>query len=325
MSLKSVLSIALLSAVGIAYAQIPPTKAPPVRDARNMTVMIFWADPPRPPQYPRPVAKPQPSGSGVWIGRAGYIATCQHVIAGWPGPFKVGIARDPYVTEGTTSLSVTGMVNTLVATLVASDAATDVAILKAETPPSDIQFGPILQGAPMGTPVTPDVLPTPRGATLATEFPQLGETVYLAGFPIAEKADRTLIFQNGAFTGFYSARAAADAPAAHEPQREPPVSNLRFMLSLLTNPGDSGGPVINAEGKVVGLLEGGLPSPIRDERGNPLTYKRQKLDASGRPLFDANHQPILEDAPLTQNSGISIAVPARFIADLAKKNGINLD
>ena len=66
--------------------------------------MIFRADPPPMPGM-RPIAKSRPDGSGVWIGKNGYVATCQHVVAGWPGPFKIGFARGPYVTEGTSSIT----------------------------------------------------------------------------------------------------------------------------------------------------------------------------------------------------------------------------
>ena len=97
------------------------------------------------------------------------------------------------------------------------------------------------------------------------------------------------------------------------------------MLSLVSNPGNSGGPVFDADGKVVGLLEGNLPSPIRDKEGRDLTYLRPKLDATGQPIRDASGQPVPEEAPYLQNSGISVAVPAKFIAELAKKNNIALN
>jgi hypothetical protein len=60
----------------------------PFADARNMTLMILLTDPPPMPGM-RPIAKPLPNGSGVWIGKNGYVATCQHVIAGWSGPLRI--------------------------------------------------------------------------------------------------------------------------------------------------------------------------------------------------------------------------------------------
>jgi hypothetical protein len=42
-------------------------------------------------------------------------------------------------------------------------------------------------------------------------------------------------------------------------------------------------------------------------------------------MHDDSGHTIPELAPYLQNAGISVAVPAMFIADLASKNGINLD
>src|SRR5262249_40576097 len=136
----------------------------------------------------------------------------------------------------------------------------------------------------------------------------------LAGFPITDKTEKSLVLQSGLATGFLSLT-----------QDGPQVKALRIMLSLVSNPGNSGGPVFDSSGNVVGLLEGNLPSPIRDEMGKTLTYKRQKTDAAGHLLTDENHNPILEEAPLQQNSGISLSVPARLIEKLAKENNINLE
>jgi hypothetical protein len=117
MRLKHALCIAFLTSTAIALAQAqttkqtPHTKAPtsaghkkplqelPFADARNMTIILVSA---------QPGTVPQPFGSGVWIGKNGYIVTCWHVIASSPDSFKIGIARDPYVTEGKINISVTG-------------------------------------------------------------------------------------------------------------------------------------------------------------------------------------------------------------------------
>jgi S1-C subfamily serine protease len=94
---------------------------------------------------------------------------------------------------------------------------------------------------------------------------------------------------------------------------------------LVSNPGNSGGPVLDTDGRVIGLLEGNLPSPIRDEQSHQVYSPRVRLDASGQPIRDATGQLQFEITPLAQNSGISLAVPARFIAELAKKNNIDIN
>jgi hypothetical protein len=56
-----------------------------------------------------------------------------------------------------------------------------------------------------------------------------------------------------------------------------------------------------------------------------LTCLRMKLDESGNPVKDANGNPVPEGTDCLQNSGISIAVPAQLILDLAQAKNISLD
>jgi hypothetical protein len=47
--------------------------------------------------------------------------------------------------------------------------------------------------------------------------------------------------------------------------------------------------------------------------------------ANGQPVKDTSGQPPFDIIALQENSGISVAVPAKFIAELAKKNNIDLN
>src|SRR5262249_15744307 len=162
--------------------QANPAQALPLEAAKNETLMLFWTTPPPDPSM-RPIAASLPRGSAVWIGKSGYVATCYHVIKGSAGPFKVGIARGPYITEGQSSVSISGTANVFIATLIAQDPLSDVAILKVEIPPSKIQFVPLVTGMPMGTPVLPEEPIKPRGAALNMNLPSPGDALLLAGFP----------------------------------------------------------------------------------------------------------------------------------------------
>src|SRR5262249_31588427 len=150
----------------------------------------------------RPVAQPQNVGSGVWIGRNGYVATCEHVTRGWQGPFKVGFTLEPYVTEGASNLMMIGNRSVYDAVLVASDQDMDVAILRTDIKPDEIRVPPLATGVPMGSPITPLSSVSPKGATMKTDFPDAGETLLLSGYPIATN-ESALVLQAGTETGFY--------------------------------------------------------------------------------------------------------------------------
>ena len=249
MELKHLLCIASLATTGIALAQAQTTlktqltKAPtparhtnlqrqlPFVDARNMTVVLMYAP---------PDAAPQPLGSGVWIGKHGYVATCQHVIANRSGPFKIGVPLDTYISE---QIVISSSGTLFGAELVDSDPDTDVAIFKTDTTPDQARPQVNLAFSGPGKPpvsVTPQVPLIPKGATLSSDLPRLGETLLLAGFPLGENI---LVLQTGAATGFIPFPTAR--PSSPGPTR------LRIMLSLVSNPGNSGGPVLDAS--ILGL------------------------------------------------------------------------
>lgn len=291
---------------GARSQSVPAAEQFPFTAAENMSVLILSA-----PRNSIPVAV----GSGVWIGKQGYVATCQHVIAASPGPFKIGIALPPYFAEGPMNIVIAQSIRSFDADIVGSDADTDVAILKAHTAPGDIVVGPVVTGSAPPS-ITPQTRLTPAGAALDTSLPIAGTSLLLAGFPLGQN---TLIFQVGMMTGFW--------PASPITTASPPSNGLRMVLSLESNPGHSGGPILNAKGYVVGLLEGNLTSKIQsDTAGNLELCAWAKVGVDGQLVKDPTSGQLQTRIDYcVQNSGISLVVPARFITALAAKNKITLD
>ena len=255
-------------------------------------------------------------GSGVWIGNSGYIATCWHVVKFAPTMFKIGIAQEPFLTEGRVNISVSHSFNVIDAELKAHDEDTDIAIYKAKTPPTKLELAPsvaIVGGPPLRS-IIPQTPVTPMGTSLAQDFPTAGEIVLLAGFPL--KGD-SLILQTGVATGYYWA-------PEEQGHNTIPSKLLRIMLSVVSNPGNSGGPVLDHRGNLLGLLEGNLLADIRSDQLGVELCDWIRLDQSGQPVRDPNGQIFSTKFPCQQNSGISYAVPARLIQQLAETNNIDL-
>ncbi len=82
---------------------------------------------------------------------------------------------------------------------------------------------------------------------------------------------------------YYVVQDGSVASVAHSLPEFGPT--LKILISTVANPGNSGGPVFDSDGKVIGILEGGLPS-------------RQGRD------------------PAQAQSGIAVVVPAHFLLEL---------
>ncbi len=299
--------------VGVAacFAQKPGKKptAPPAKDtatlpfdlARKVTMAVMQRT-----QY-----GVVPLGSAVWIGKKGYLATCEHVVRNVAFPLKVGMAYDPYLATGAISITISRAMNITDATIAASDAATDVAILKASQTPDQF-FGQLVTGSAPPNSASSNTTTSAAGAVLSSDLPARGGTLLLSGYPLD---GRMLILQVATATG----EAFSDQPSPE---------SLRMMLSVVSNPGNSGGPVLDSSGAVVGLLEGNRTSPIRDAHHNLIYVPIASVDPStGQPAHDANGNTIYEREPvlLTQNSGISVAVPAKYVIKLAKEKNLDLE
>jgi S1-C subfamily serine protease len=237
-------------------------------------------------------------GSGVWVSEEGYVATCWHVVKDATGQVIVNVSLAVY----NKNLTVTASFYTMNAHVVAHDETADVAILKVENNPFT------------NPPST--FIKTPKSAIRARfavprfrqQVPDSGEQVVLAGFPLGRP---DLISQTGIVAGM-------GIPG--EIRNPAPIARLvRVFASVVSNPANSGGPVLDSSGQLIGILEGNLPSLMRDEQGRDVLYYRPRRDPNGTPISDQNGNVQNEIAPLYQNSGISVIVPVEFVVAALKE------
>jgi S1-C subfamily serine protease len=298
--LPALLPLLIISVASCAAQTTPskpqPTVSPLYAKAHQMTASVITPDLIN-------------HGSAVWLGDSGYLATCYHVVKDIKGKFFVAVPYDDFIATGEHMvLSATGSKESSSATVVAFNEATDVAILKARMKPS--QFGGQAVSAPVQseTPQSPLVV---KGAALAGDFPTEGAELLIAGFPLD---GHSLIISKGLANGEAFPLGAGSRTA------------IRILISATVNPGNSGGPVIDSNGGVVGLMEGRENSLMKDTTGKaPQTCGRVEIGADGNAKTDATGKLITTPEVCNENSGISYAVPARFITELARENKLVLD
>jgi len=145
-------------------------------------------------------------------------------------------------------------------------------------------------------------------ARVNEEIPAAGTLTVLSGYPLA---GLDLVSQTGniAGTGVPPGLGASGMKA------------IRILVSVVSNGGNSGGPVLNDHGELIGLLEGNFLAPIVVAETHAQVFGiLPKTDMAGVPIKDdkGNFQ-ITGFAPLLQNSGISLVIPARLITPLLKQ------
>jgi S1-C subfamily serine protease len=202
-------------------------------------------------------------GSGFWVNERGYAATCWHVVAGNPtATMKVQSAIDPLFDLKNNNMIFANW-EVFSARVVAKDEKNDLALLKVDGNP----FGP-RKSVPIQ--IGEKALTAHyKQAALKTELPEAGQKILLAGYPLGRAYP---VVQEGTV-----------ASVAHSLPEFGPT--LKILISTVANPGNSGGPVLDGDGKTIGVLEGGLPSrPGRD--------------------------------PAQAQSGIAVVIPAHFLFEL---------
>lgn len=203
-------------------------------------------------------------GSGFWVDQRGYVATCWHVVSANPtATLTVQSAVEPLFDLKNNNM-VSSNWEAFLGKVVAKDEINDLALLK-------IDGNPFIRPKSMVAIQIGDKALTAhyKQSTLETELPEPGQKILLAGYPLGRPYP---VVQEGSV-----------ASVAHSLPEFGPT--LKILISTVANPGNSGGPVFDSDSKVIGILEGGLPSRF------------------GRD-------------PAQAQSGIAVAVPAHFLLQL---------
>ena len=247
--------------------------------ARRITVQVLITD-----EHQKLI----PAGSGVWI-KDGIVATCFHVVKDSDGPVVVNVQVPDDIELPEHKARVIPSVP-LNSSILASDPALDIALLQVD--PNGLKT---LRDQKTGLHIAV--------AELEKDLPESGSNALLAGYPFGGPvllARRTGIAGVGVFPD--------SSPGASA------FNQVRIFIGISSTLGDSGGPVLNQFGKVIGLVQGNLPGPVIDEEQRPVIYVRPVRDAAGNFVQESDGKPRLEATDLFGRSGIAAVVPAYFVS-----------
>ncbi|MEA2759123.1 MAG: serine protease Do [Methylobacteriaceae bacterium] len=175
-------------------------------------------------------------GSGFWVDEGGVVATCWHVVQANPtAKIQIRSAVDALFDTARNN-NVFANWEVFSASVVAHDEANDLAILKVDGTPFGQKRAPMI--------VIDDKALSAHYASsiINDELPVSGQQVLIAGYPLGQPYR---VVQEGSV-----ASVAHSLPGWGQ--------TLKILVSTVANHGNSGGPVYDTQGKVVGLLEGEL-------------------------------------------------------------------
>jgi S1-C subfamily serine protease len=174
----------------------------------------------------------------------GYVATCWHVVVQNPdAPIRIQSSLYPLL-DLKHDVTVDANWVPFAAKVVAHDADNDIALLKTERNPFKT---PATQVNVLGHILNPHY----KQAIINTELPEAGQKILLAGYPLGLPYP---VVQEGTVASIASRLAGLG-------------SKPKILISMVANHGNSGGPVLDDDGKVIGLLEAEHPGTEKERTG----------------------------------------------------------
>jgi S1-C subfamily serine protease len=233
------------------------------------------------------------SGTGFIVNTDGIVITAKHVIYPFgpsvaPQDIEIGI-RLPTVKGNLKILSSWQIFRSTA--IVATDDSHDIALLRTNRPLAPFVF--------LKTP-TRSIEVKPSAGILDVSELRDGESVFTSGYPLDFPI---LITTSGAI-------------ASSDPITTEGLNILDiYWADMQANEGNSGGPLFSrTSGAILGMVEG--------YRDAPVTFQGSQDQGQGvTKMPDGSLLP----RPLVYNSGIALIVPAHYVADLLRSNGIRYE
>jgi len=238
-------------------------------------------------------------GTGFLLNKDGYAITAYHVITSGQQliqddkNYKAGKKRIQIGLAQPLTENFRANFNLVDFDVVDTDPRHDLALLK-------IRQNPFIGQVRSGIVINGQELPMVFGtATINPQRPKDGEAIALSGYPLK---NAVLITNAGWLATSWAYDIVEQQVPGAPPDFTMPDRGDIYLADITVNHGNSGGPVyLVSNANVIGMAVAFQRAPVEGQQNNEVTKDGKQLSYS---------------------SGLTVVVPARYIAELLKKNGV---